>query len=171
MVVSHYYYLLLLFCLSCSTSQTCEDGRAIAMIKQNIVSDSSYDEHYKKIELNRKELLFKKFCSVKNNLINFVLMEMRATEPGDRIGLIYDYDSNKLYSFQQGNEETNIELGNRFDKFGTLSSIFYNIRGDVAAHLDSLQKHAKLHKIPDSIPIYIYYVNTESGKNKHIIID
>lgn len=164
----HYLWtLFLMICIACSTKTDCNNSKAVAIVKEYINSDSAFTKSFKEKEIKRKNILFQELCVLNSDLRNFILMEKQGIDPDEKIGIVYNYHDGVLYSYSQSENNVKIDKGNRFDRYGALSRILYGLKSDIVYDLHSLELKATENRIPDWTPIYIYYINMDSKKQKY----
>ncbi len=151
-------FFLIYALASCNASKDCSSQLQIAF--DSLVESQAkfpfptYKEKYK----SGKHKLFNKTCSLAKNQDEVVLIEFGQKHNTKVNGLIYFFNANSFFTYEQELDIIKINRGNAYDKYGTLEVFLSKIINSPVLLLDSMQSE-RSSNFDDGGTMRVYYFN------------
>lgn len=144
----------------CRTISNCQNQHIYAVIKDQINNSTKYDSANKSGEIKRMKTLFTSVCKVVSTKKKILLIETKKDNKPTYWGLIYIYDTGKIYKYVQENASVTFSEGYDFMSPTCLFDIVQLLKDDPIKNMDILKSHAN---IPDMPPLKIYFVDLDNA--------
>lgn len=144
----------------CHISSNCYNNRVYAVIEDQINASTKYDSIHKSSEVKRMKTLFSSVCKVVRDKKKILLVETKKDNKSTFWGLVYIYDTDKIYRYVQENSSVTFSEGYNFTSPSSLIDIVQLLKSDPIKKTDILKSHVN---IPDMPPLKIYYVDLDNA--------
>ena len=159
--------ILMAISLKCQISEDCTNTFFVPISKL-IELDTNLTSSYKKANIENKKILLNKLCDALSEGKKILLIEKGLRGKNNFFGILYIFDNDKTYTYENSNEKIRIAEGNKFDTYGGLEKLLVSVKDSTIQRMEARVK-SRIQMI-DGTPTIVYFIDNNNNTNKLYIL-